>query len=513
MSMAKNSLCLFEQCVHLVDIRNASLFIPGEKQRKLVLHDINLQLSQSSHYILMGANGSGKSTLLRLIHGDLWLSSGSISWLDGSVMSSSPIVAKSITALVSSIEQDNFQRHSAQINVENFLVHSLPINKGSEYKDTRQKICQMLADLESENILHIPLSWLSQGQLRLAILAKAILFKPRLLLLDEYTDGLDDKHKELVFKLLSSISSHTAMIFATHRKDGAPGWANKIFYMVDGRLCSERPQEIGIKNKKYENISPLAIYSSDKNEKSACPPKKIISSRLLLNIENASVYVERQCILKGINWHMIEGENWAITGENGAGKSTFLRMISGDEFVAAGGYLHLYDLHSGVRLQSLQEMRQKIRLVSDFNQSRYDYPLSALELVLSGFDYSVGLYREFTEEEMKEAYDILKLFFPDCDIAHVSIRRLSAGQLRKLFLARALMGSPQLILLDEACTGLDNKSRTEFLRLVDVLASSGYKEQPVHFIIASHYAEDFPSCINRHLHMSNGSIKSVEKIK
>ena len=85
-----------------------------------------------------------------------------------------------------------------------------------------------------------------------------------------------------------------------------------------------------------------------------------------------------------------------------------------------------------------------------------------------------------------------------------SIRHLSTGQLRRLFLARALVGGPDILLLDEPCSGLDTASRAQYLHLLDQLAAQG-----IQMIFVSHHNEDAPLCINREAHMEGGRLRVV----
>ena len=122
----------------------------------------------------------------------------------------------------------------------------------------------------------------------------------------------------------------------------------------------------------------------------------------------------------------------------------------------------------------------------------------------------MGLYRDFTEAERDEAQRVMAWLFPEGGAARVaatSIRRLSSGQLRRLFLARALVGRPDILLLDEPCSGLDAESRARYLALLDSLAAPAESAGlSVHLVFVSHHEEDAPLCINREARMENGRL-------
>lgn len=195
----------------------------------------------------------------------------------------------------------------------------------------------------------------------------------------------------------------------------------------------------------------------------------------MLDLDNVTVFIDRQEVLHDISWCMHQGENWRITGANGSGKSTLLRLLAGDEFVAAGGRFDRWLPGQGGQVDTLEALRKGVRLVSDLSQALYGYSLNALDMVCTGFDNSIGVYRRFSDAERAEATSRMAQMFPDENpeslkqLGRQSIRHLSTGQLRRLFLARALVGGPDILLLDEPCSGLDASSRAQYLHLLDSL--------------------------------------------
>lgn len=192
-----------------------------------------------------------------------------------------------------------------------------------------------------------------------------------------------------------------------------------------------------------------------------------------------------------------------IHGSNGAGKSTFLNLLAGgDTYPAYGGSISRYLPRHGGDIVDLPSIRRAIRLVSDLGQATYGYNLTGLELVLSGGDNVVGMYRTYDEAEIHEAHELLARM----DVAHLAmrhIRTLSTGQLRRLLLARALMGRPEIVLLDEPCSGLDAQFTKQILGLLDAMSDE------VHFVLVSHHPSDRLQCISHDLYLENGYV--VEK--
>ena len=169
--------------------------------------------------------------------------------------------------------------------------------------------------------------------------------------------------------------------------------------------------------------------------------------------------------------------------------------------MAVGGTLVRHLPHHGGETVLLEEIRKGVRLVSDLSQALYGYSITALELVCTGLENTVGVYRDYSKAEQEQARRVMR----ELGVGHLadrSIRLLSTGQLRRLFLARALMGEPDILLLDEPCSALDEDSRRQYLDLLDQLAARG-----ISLVFVSHFEGDAPSCINRRARMHQGRLE------
>lgn len=301
--------------------------------------------------------------------------------------------------------------------------------------------------------------------------------------------------------MLEEYAGRCTVILTAHRPEEIPDWCRERRYVSKGRLPD----------------APPAVFAAPAARRGESRPAYSATGRILLALENVSVYIDRHKVLHDVTWSLHEGEHWQITGANGSGKSTLLRLLAGDEFVAAGGIISRWLPGQGGHVEMLADVRKGVRLVSDLSQALYGFTLSGLELVCSGFDNSIGVYREFTEKERDEALRVMAGLFPEGDAARVaekSIRQLSSGQLRRLFLARALMGRPDILLLDEPCSGLDAESRARYLTLLDRLAGQPEEGEQdgqdipggVHLVFVSHHGEDAPLCVNREARMERGRL-------
>ncbi len=209
-------------------------------------------------------------------------------------------------------------------------------------------------------------------------------------------------------------------------------------------------------------------------------------------------------ILKEINWTVKHGEHWSIVGLNGSGKTSLLKIITGyilpsnGEVTVLGKKFGAYDL---------RELRKSIGWVSSSLQEVLYANETALEIVLSGKYASIRLYETPGEADIKHASGLLEQF----GCASLSQRiysTLSQGEKQKIVLARALMSSPKILILDEPCTGLDIFARESFLSLVELIGNSS--DSPS-LLYVSHHIDEILPLFNHTLLLHDGSIQSSGK--
>ena len=144
--------------------------------------------------------------------------------------------------------------------------------------------------------------------------------------------------------------------------------------------------------------------------------------------------------------------------------------------------------------------RARMALVSPALQATYAYDLTAEEVVWSGFRGSIGLWEEPDEDERARASEAMECLGLTA-LAGRRLRSLSYGQQRKVFLARALVAAPDLLLLDEPFSGLDAASRAEARSLLERLAEAGQR-----FLLVTHGPADMPRAVTHVLVLEEGRI-------
>lgn len=211
------------------------------------------------------------------------------------------------------------------------------------------------------------------------------------------------------------------------------------------------------------------------------------SSRPLLSIRQLKLERGDTEILKGIDWRINTGEHWAILGANGCGKTSLLTAITA-YLSPNSGEIELLGERYGEA--DWQELRTKIGMVTHSLARRVPDDEPAIETVLSGSDAQLGYWSRDRKPPTEKALRCLgKLKVRP--LANRTFGILSQGERQKVFIARALMSEPKLLILDEPCAGLDPVAREQFLDQVDKFAQA--KRGPSLILVTHHIEEIIPA--------------------
>ena len=217
-------------------------------------------------------------------------------------------------------------------------------------------------------------------------------------------------------------------------------------------------------------------------------------SAFLVQIQNATVYLNDTPALKAVDWTVRPGENWALVGNNGSGKTTLLKLIFGELLPIDGGTVHWFNSRTW---NGLAEIREQVGYVSAEYQENYDRNVTGLEVVESGFFASIGLWQKVTGPQKQRAEECLHLLEIEY-LGSKPFRSMSYGEARRVLLARALVHRPALLVLDEPCTGLDIPTRERFLETLQILS------QETQMIYVTHHIEEILPAITHVLYLKDG---------
>jgi molybdate transport system ATP-binding protein len=471
---------------------------------KWVLRGITWQLRPGERWALLGENGAGKTQLLKLLGGDIWPTPTRARTAARTYQAGGAALdlrdAKPRLAYLGGERQDKYARYGWNLCVRDVVATGLRRTDLLLEPPTGAELRTVTAMLRACGIYPLAarefLS-LSYGEKRLALLARALVQAPDWLLLDEVYNGLDAEYRRRINRVLdAALVKGQSWIATAHRAVDVPRGTRALIELSGGRI--RRLKRLASKDFARLSAAELAPPSSRRGPESRRLPAReraaARSAPLLLRLTGVDLYVESRPVLRDLNWQLRRGEHWSVFGANGAGKSSFLKLLYGDLSPALGGKIERMGHRAGT---PIFEWKRRVGFVSPELQSLYALDVDVMELVASGRHSSIGLADPMTAADEKIARYWLR-FFKMLKLAKCRPRELSYGQLRRALIARAMAAEPKILLLDEPLTGLDPIQRAAMKRFLQRLM-----RREVTLVAAVHHAEDLPRGMLKQLHLHN----------
>ena len=220
----------------------------------------------------------------------------------------------------------------------------------------------------------------------------------------------------------------------------------------------------------------------------------------LVKLEDIWVQFNGVPILEGIDLSIEDDDFLGIIGPNGGGKTTLLKVILGLIVPTRG--------RVSVMGKNPERSRKNIGYVPQHNLFDRDFPISIWDVVLMGRNGRVGLFKRYSEEDRLKARNALQTVGM-LDQKDRQIGKLSGGEQQRVFIARALVSEPRLLLLDEPTASVDPAMQTELYELLEELKSRMAIVLVSHDISAISVYVDKIACLNVQLfHHGSGEIEA-----
>ena len=337
---------------------------------------------------------------------------------------------------------------------------------------------------------------LSSGELRKYQLAKALFAQPRILIMDNPFIGLDATTRTQLDELLTTLSREQALqlILVLAKTDDIPRFITHVVSVTDKTVGEKQTREDYLRTKSQR---PSHVLSSDKEDAILALPyaEKPYSATEVVRLRKVSIRYGQRTILRDLDWTVLNGERWALSGSNGSGKSTLLSLICADNPQSYACDITLFDRQRGSG-ETIWDIKRHIGYVSPEMHRAYKKDLPAIHIVASGLKDSVGLYVRPTESEYAQCRWWMDIF-GIASLADRTFMSLSSGEQRLVLLARAFVKDPELLILDEPLHGLDDRNR----QLVKDIIEAFCRRRNKTLVMVTHYEDELPPCIDHHLHL------------
>lgn len=210
--------------------------------KKKILHHINWQVNQNENWAILGLNGAGKTTMLKMIHGDLWPTTGQLEVLGGVFGHTNIPELKTKIGWVSNALQD--QLHTG--DPVDLIVLSGKFASIGIYQEFSQseldEARQILIDMGGQKLLGKKYAVLSQGERQLVLIARAMMAHPKLLILDEPCNGLDLFAREELLSRVAKIAempNRPALLLVSHYTEELLPCFNHVLLLRSGQVIKK----------------------------------------------------------------------------------------------------------------------------------------------------------------------------------------------------------------------------------------------------------------------------------
>lgn len=435
----------------MLTLENLSLFY---EQDKKVLDDINLIVADGECVLLTGESGSGKSSIINSINGLAFeyenaKFSGSVK-VDNKDLKGMELYE--ISLMISSVFQ-NPKTHFFNVDTTLELLFYLE-NIGLDRKEMEGRMEDMLKLFPIKHLLGRSIFDLSGGEKQILCVAACYISGCKIIVLDEPSSNLDDKYIDILKEMLQILKNKgITLIIAEHRIYYLTDLADRIILVRKGELFKEITKDELLNAEKQ-----LGLRSAIKTALKA--QNKSVGKDL--NIKKLEYKFKEGSGLKIEDISFGLGNIYGITGKNGCGKSTFLRVMTGlddkgkSEITFNGKILNKKDRlkNSSLVMQDVNHqlftdsVEEEIKLgVKDLSQDRLDKVLYGLELT-----------------ELKDRHPM----------------SLSGGQKQRVAIASVLCKNSRFIFFDEPTSGMDYKNMIRISKLIKEMST----EDNIIFIVS-----------------------------
>ena len=513
--------------MEIFKVKNLSFIYPNRQTK--ALDNVDLSVKSGEFITLCGKSGCGKTTLLRLlkstlspfgaIEGDIYFNGKPLSQIN----------SKEQASKIGFVMQDP----DNQI-VTDKVWHELAFgleSLGFSNTEIRTRVSEMASFFGIQTWFYKNVTELSGGQKQLLNLASVMVMQPTVLILDEPTAQLDPIAADEFLKTLEKINRElgTTIILSEHRLEESFAISDRIIVMDNGIIIADDvPKKMGeiLKNHPMYTAlpTPVKIHGAIKTDlecpltirdgrtwleeftKSNTPDFSAIPATDLKTEDTQNVIELKDVwfrykkdlpdVVKGLDIKIKKGEFFAIVGGNGTGKTTALSLMSGlytpyrgDVIINGQKIKKIKDLYNGT-LGVLPQNPQSVFVKNTVH-------LDLLE-ILSEVKIS-------KEEKQKRVMDMAKLCRIE-DLMDSHPYDLSGGEQQRAALAKVLLMSPQILLLDEPTKGLDAHFKGE---LADILYN--LKNNGVTVVMVTHDIEFCAEFADRCAMFFDGNITSVDR--
>lgn len=456
------------------------------------LDNIHFDLKSGEVHAIMGENGAGKSTFMKILIGLLKADSGTIS------LNSEQIEQMDVYSIM--------QKGISMIHQEILMIPELTVAQniflGREIRRAfvldEEAINQQAEELLSSMGLQIKgktkAKYLSIAELQLIEIAKAVSNNASVIIMDEPSSALSEKEVEILFKIIKDLKSKgVAIIYISHKMEEIYQIADRITVLRDGQF-------IATKNTADLDKNSLIALMVGREIEELFTANSIAQDEIVMEVKN----LHKKGKFSDINFEVHAGEVLGIAGLMGAGRTEIARAIFGLDSFDSGEILLK---GKAVQIRSAKDAISKgIGYVSEDRKALGFIPELSVNQNIS-LSSILNFSKRWLIDENKERKATAKIAHElkiKASGLNQKVINLSGGNQQKVVIARVLMASPFLIILDEPTRGIDIGAKQEIYKLIRQMTNNGLA-----VIMISSELPEILGMSNRILVLSKGKQKTI----
>jgi len=433
---------------------------PGVK----ALQDVSFKAHGGKVLALLGENGAGKSTLMKILSGVYKKDSGQI-FVEGNEVDIQGIkAAENLGITIIHQELSVLPNLTVADNIflgnEKFNKVSRRLNKSYTKELSKRFLNQIGSKLSPDTLV----GNISVGDMQMVEIAKALTKNSRIIIMDEPTTALTDVETKNLFGVIKKLKEKgLAIIYISHRLDEIFEICDDITVLRDGRHIGD------VETNKVSKDQLIAMMVGRKLEEQY-PYVKGKTTKTMLKVENLSLEGK----VENANFEVKAGEILGISGLMGAGRTELAKTIFG-EYKKSSGKIYIdgenVEINSPAAaieygLSYLSEDRKKEGLVLGMSVGQ-NMTLANLK------HYQKGLRKINKNAETVDVEEYITKLSIKSPSQYQLIRNLSGGNQQKVILAKWLMLSPKVLIIDEPTRGIDVGAKKEIYDVLNELKQMG----------------------------------------
>ena len=457
-----------------------------------VLHGISGEIFPGEVLGILGENGAGKSTLLKIASGVYTPTSGRIEIEGEEVHINSPVDAKELG--ITMVPQEFNLVNSLNVFENIFLGNELKKHGLVDKPAMREWASKLLEELQSELSPDALIEELSVADKQHVEIAKALIHKSRILIMDEPTTMLSKQEVTVLFDQVNRLRERgVAILFISHKLREVKEICDRLMILRDGHLVSvDRVTEV--------NEHDMARKMVGRELSDIYPERVAVSDESVLEVENLTV----PGVIQDINFQLRGGEVLGFAGLVGAGRTELAETIMGIR-KASTGNIKVRGVTKKINSPA-DAVDQHIAYISEDRQGKglvmnFDIPQNTTLISIRRYIRNLLIEKS---KERQQAVAYVEKFDIKAASLNTHLINLSGGNQQKVYLAKWMDTSPEILILDEPTRGIDINTKKEIYHFIRSLTDQG-----VSVIVISSEMDEIIGLCHRVIVMRNGS-KSVE---